>query len=341
MKSENLSQLLTICIPTYNRSDALDSCLFSICSQIELELLQVKIIISDNNSNDQTEEIVEKWKNFNSNIEYHKNDKNIGAVKNFWKITQYVKTKYFWFLGDDSLAVPGSIKHIIEILSSDNETSLLILAGTNDISDQSEIIKKLYHQQGMIIKCEEKNEFISSFWLQTLGNISKLVFNTEKWKETNYQDQPPYFIYPQIRSVLEVCFGEGNIYFTNRLCVYGYSANENYNLYYINKAALSVVYEFPWLQNYAIKLGFNKRNSSGLHKKFIKWKIKQWIRILLLHPHYKSLYKAALESNNLWYERMILKLLIPIIIPFRNILKKIIIIKGYNNLEKDKINEYV
>ena len=47
--------ILTICIPTYNRSNFLAETLESICSQFDDEILKsVRIVISDNDSTDDT-----------------------------------------------------------------------------------------------------------------------------------------------------------------------------------------------------------------------------------------------------------------------------------------------
>ena len=70
--------LLSICIPTYNRSEKLDNCLNSILISIQnVKERNFEICISDNCSSDNTEKIVKKYKNI-FEINYHKNNDNLG-----------------------------------------------------------------------------------------------------------------------------------------------------------------------------------------------------------------------------------------------------------------------
>ena len=73
--------LLSICIPTYNRAEFLKDALDSILRQInENNKDKVEICISDNASEDNTEELVEEYqKKSPIPIIYHKNEKNMGA----------------------------------------------------------------------------------------------------------------------------------------------------------------------------------------------------------------------------------------------------------------------
>jgi len=50
---------LSICIPTYNRAKELDECLSCIVPQI-MDKDSIEIVISDNNSDDNTEQIIQK-----------------------------------------------------------------------------------------------------------------------------------------------------------------------------------------------------------------------------------------------------------------------------------------
>ena len=78
--------LLSICIPTYNRSEKLDNCLNSILISIQnVKERNFEICISDNCSSDNTEKIVKKYKNL-FEINYHKNNDNLGFAFNAKKL---------------------------------------------------------------------------------------------------------------------------------------------------------------------------------------------------------------------------------------------------------------
>lgn len=69
--------LLSICIPTYNRCRYLEKSLESIISQTEFSDGKVEIIISDNASDDDTEQISKKYSDKYKNILYFRNKENI------------------------------------------------------------------------------------------------------------------------------------------------------------------------------------------------------------------------------------------------------------------------
>ena len=70
--------LLSICIPTYNRDECLNNCIYSIVSQKMFNSSDVELVISDNASDDNTYEIVKKYQEQYKNIIYTRNSENIG-----------------------------------------------------------------------------------------------------------------------------------------------------------------------------------------------------------------------------------------------------------------------
>lgn len=74
--------LLSICIPTYNRVQYLTKSLDSLVCLLEFNSSEVEVIISDNASTDNTQEMVKKYTTEYSNIHYYRNNENI-KDKNF------------------------------------------------------------------------------------------------------------------------------------------------------------------------------------------------------------------------------------------------------------------
>ena len=73
--------ILTISIPTYNRAIYLERCLHSICNQLTSNI-PVIIKVYDNDSTDNTYEVVKSFMDKYSQITYTKNEKNIGPDLN-------------------------------------------------------------------------------------------------------------------------------------------------------------------------------------------------------------------------------------------------------------------
>lgn len=73
---------LSICIPTFNRADYLDTTLSSIVTQqVFFETEQVEIVISDNNSTDNTTKVVNKYiLHYGDKVKYHRNKTNIAEA---------------------------------------------------------------------------------------------------------------------------------------------------------------------------------------------------------------------------------------------------------------------
>ena len=69
--------ILSVCIPTYNRAEYLKLTIESIISQKEFLDEDVELVICDNASDDNTDEVVLQYSKKYRNIIYVKNEKNI------------------------------------------------------------------------------------------------------------------------------------------------------------------------------------------------------------------------------------------------------------------------
>lgn len=99
---------LSICIPTYNRAQHLSNCLQSLISMRRPKGFQFEICISDNGSNDNTKEIVDKAKE-DIDINYSNNKSNLGIARNFLKVVSMAKGEFVWLIGDDDLLLPHTL----------------------------------------------------------------------------------------------------------------------------------------------------------------------------------------------------------------------------------------
>ena len=115
--------LLTIAIPTYNRSKLLDICLQSIYDEIKSfknnEHCLIKIYVSDNASSDDTPQIISSHL-LKAEVDFKsiRNDVNIGAERNVVQCYSSANTPYVWILGDDDLIVPGGLRKVLYVLQS-------------------------------------------------------------------------------------------------------------------------------------------------------------------------------------------------------------------------------
>jgi glycosyltransferase involved in cell wall biosynthesis len=91
--------LVSICVPTYNRSNLIGELLDSVLVQTYTNF---EIIITDNSDNLKTKELIES-KYQDERIKYFKNDKNLGMGGNTLKAFSYINGEYLTFTPDDDI----------------------------------------------------------------------------------------------------------------------------------------------------------------------------------------------------------------------------------------------
>ncbi len=118
MDVSSKQKLLSISIPTYNRAEYLDLSLSQICKQIPGNEQLIQLIVSDNASTDNTGEIVNKYIRKGYDINYVRNEQNIGMDGNIVQAYTLATSKYVLVFGDDDALLDGAINKIIKILQT-------------------------------------------------------------------------------------------------------------------------------------------------------------------------------------------------------------------------------
>jgi glycosyltransferase involved in cell wall biosynthesis len=108
---------LSICIPTYNRAAHLMNCLNSIILCGSQADLNFQVCISDNNSIDETEEVVRHAQSI-IEIKYHKNTSNLGIPRNFLNVVSMADGDFVWLIGDDDLLMPNAIVELYKLIEA-------------------------------------------------------------------------------------------------------------------------------------------------------------------------------------------------------------------------------
>lgn len=110
---DNTKFLLTVAIPTYNRSETLEKIINQLGQEKDQSFL---ILISDDDSPDNTGTMVKEYQKKMPNLIYHKNEINLGFSGNVCKLYELATTRYLWFLCDDDTVLPEAIKNILAAL---------------------------------------------------------------------------------------------------------------------------------------------------------------------------------------------------------------------------------
>lgn len=118
--------LLTIAVPTFNRSRFLSTFLAALQPQLQGEA-RVELLVSDNASPDETPEIVNQYCSAGCPILYIRNDVNIGADLNILQCFEKASGKFVWICGDDDVIEPGGLAVALRHLQSAPDLDLVSL----------------------------------------------------------------------------------------------------------------------------------------------------------------------------------------------------------------------
>ncbi|MDU1904884.1 MAG: glycosyltransferase family 2 protein [Dysgonomonas sp.] len=259
----NKDFLLSITIPTYNRAKFLDDSLSSLYEQLSEGNLPVEVIISDNCSTDNTEEVVNKYIKKGFDINYIKNSSNLGMDGNFTQCFRLASGKYVWLLGDDDYLKEGSLSKIVEILR--DEVYGLIHIQTN--STRNEFMTVFDHHDSYLSSI--------SYWITF---ISGNIVNSKYIKEIEFEKYfGTYFI--QVPLYITAAIGENkNLIIHEKLFLEGIDASNNggYNIFdvFINKY-LSIWKKFVYSKK--ISRFFYEKEKFRLYRNFLIGYIYQFL----------------------------------------------------------------
>lgn len=182
-----MKELLTIGIPTYNRSHYLKDCLSSICSQLTDE---VKVVVRDNNSNNYDfDEFIKPYVE-SYNIIAERNVINIGGDANTARLFECCDTPWLWVIGDDDCLLDNIIPDVLSIIKS-NSNSIYI-----KLNSDKNIVTKGLSEFANALKA--KSAFGASFF------TSECLYNVATSKDDMFWHYRYLSTYnPQILRVLK------------------------------------------------------------------------------------------------------------------------------------------
>ena len=153
--------LLTIAIPTYNRAKFLSRAISSVLIQQDR---RVELLISDNASTDETQQIVERLLHEGHPITYLRNRENIGPDKNFLQCYTKARGKFVLLIGDDDLIIENSLSYLLSFLQGDGADAKLIFVNhalfQNEYIDLSHCYKVFLDNIPSVIT-QDKKKFIA------------------------------------------------------------------------------------------------------------------------------------------------------------------------------------
>ena len=131
--------LVTVLIPTFNRSDRLTVAINSVLNQTCKNL---QLFVFDNASTDSTQEVVANIAKADSRVFYFRHQENIGMNENFNFALTKVDTPYFSFLSDDDYYDEAFIENGVILLTENQGVHFACFEGPEIDSESKRTLRK-------------------------------------------------------------------------------------------------------------------------------------------------------------------------------------------------------
>lgn len=285
---------LSICIPTYNRCQCLKESLDSLWTAVEGFNDRVEIVISDNASPDETKEVVLGFADKFKNLKYYKNNENIGATRNIFKVLSHAEGEYVWVFGDDDKILARSISLFFELIEKKYDFIIFNYSiWSKDFSSQ-----KISSNIRLKNDCEFKSgdEVLEKMGTQP-GYISCVLYKRQIF--TQFPDfERDLFIdygYPQLYMFYRGIFPDKKGLYVSEPLVQNRSDNsKGFNWYKFNVEGLSKIL------NNLVSLGYSRQSSRKTQNyiifNYIFWHIlvmkRDGVRVLNHFPLMFKYYKG-------------------------------------------------
>ncbi len=187
--------LLSIAILTWNRAPYLKNLLNNILPQARELKEKVEICISNNNSTDNTREVVMKFKEkYPDLIKYNENKENLGVDRNIIRALEMSNGDFVWTFGDDDNIVENGLSEVINFLEriTEENTGLIVVKRESYLIDNQTGKKIIYastldKNQPETFKIDKKDIIGLSF--PDIVFISALIFNNKLLKKIFREDR--------------------------------------------------------------------------------------------------------------------------------------------------------
>ncbi|MCC6689921.1 MAG: glycosyltransferase family 2 protein [Bacteroidia bacterium] len=183
--------LVSICIPTYNGSEFIRECIDSAIIQT---YTNIEILFIDDQSTDNTREIISEYALKDKRIKLYTNSKNLGLVGNWNRCMELANGEWIKFLFQDDRLDPQCVERMLNAVM-ENENSLVVCQ-RNFIFEKIDDKKKLYfenkiqtldkllkNRSGFVSSEEISNLAIDNMALNFIGEPSFILFKRKHIQE--------------------------------------------------------------------------------------------------------------------------------------------------------------
>ncbi|MFO7992135.1 MAG: glycosyltransferase family 2 protein [Thermoplasmata archaeon] len=159
---------VSVVIPTYNRSKKLKRAVKSVLNQTYPHF---ELIIVDDNSTDDTKQVVEDSRVKDERIRYHKNKVNLGGGGTRNKGIELSRNDFIAFLDDDDQWLPTKLEKQVKVLKDTTHDYCGVYTGLIKIRKGEPISEKMIYREG--------NLFEDLLWENIIGSTSVILLKKE------------------------------------------------------------------------------------------------------------------------------------------------------------------
>jgi glycosyltransferase involved in cell wall biosynthesis len=127
--------LVSVGLPVYNGERYLAKALDTTLTQ---DLEDLEVVVCDNASEDSTREITLDYVAHDQRVRYHRNERNLGLARNFNRVFELSRGKYFKWTAHDDWHPPQTLRTCVELL--EREPSAVLCQSAVAIMDDEGVV---------------------------------------------------------------------------------------------------------------------------------------------------------------------------------------------------------
>lgn len=158
-----MNEKIDVLLATYNGENYLREQIDSILNQTHKN---IRLIVSDDCSKDDTGKILEEYKNKDERIKVYYQEKNLGVVKNIEFLLGKVEAPYYMLADQDDVWLPEKTEKSLETLKKENAD--LVFGDLEVVDENLNTIYKSFNDYMLLSR--KINKYINSYKLNYLYN---------------------------------------------------------------------------------------------------------------------------------------------------------------------------
>jgi len=151
---------ITIGLPVYNNAEFLRQMLDSIIDQDWQDFI---VVVSDDCSTDETETICREYEARDDRIQYSRNEKNLGSLKNHQRVLDLAESEYFMFARGHEILPPTLLGCAMQVLTQQHDV-VLACAPTRWVNEKGLVLEDKFLSLFDTRGCEVITRSLLALW---------------------------------------------------------------------------------------------------------------------------------------------------------------------------------